>query len=570
MNRLVAIAVLALAAGCSNSPYAGYGGPPCVEDSDCGGDGQVCFPDGCGDPGKNLIVEVTANTRAGQYEQDLAISDGSLRPTHDIELKAPMLLTGGVERHLAAGGTGSPLYLEPFTVRAVGESTLLPGISRTFEQSFTNPERGAFSMPIGAGQYTVTTAAMDVTIPPVTTTGVKIETGGRAQISVTFAALDGTLDLTGRLIKYLQQSPPPAMEIPLIEAAMELEAIDPASKRPLTQRTYTSTGATGSKGDFNMFVDPAAKLLPSFQIIARPRDPNVLVPTKTFTVDKPYSAGTTLLQMGEFGAALQYLTGAVVGTDGTPVRGATVFAEGPTAGGGTFKSKQVTTGDTGEFSIDLIESPVNGAYTLTVLPPAKSNAGVLTTQVRAVPKPGVGPVLEPSRFTCPDKVGVVGVLHRPDGKGVASMVQLTATPVKSVDGRPLPQEASQVVTDDSGRFELDLDPAVYRFDFSPGEDIPRMTRYVIVRGATDADANVAPTSPGLDLGEFTLSKGRRVTGTVFWGDASGVSPPNAINAKVRFFRLTTIDGKPGAALLAETVTDSYGAYGVVLPGTPDP
>jgi hypothetical protein len=567
VRAAAAIALLALTGGCSFGPF-GYGGPPCTEDSQCGGD-QICFPDGCGDPGKNLVVEITANTRSGQYEQDLAISDGSLRPTYDFELKTPMVLSGGVERHLAAGGTGSPLYLEPYGVRATGESTVIPGVTRTYEQSFTNPERGAFSMPIGAGSYTVTTIAADPTIPPVTMAGVKIENGTRAQVSVTFAAIDGTLDLTGRLIKYLQQQPPPSQEIPLIEAAMELEAIDPSTKRPISQRTWSSTGATGSKGDFVMFVDPAAKLLSSFQIIARPRDPNALVPTKTFTVDKPYSAGTTLLQLGEFGATLTGLKGAVLGTDGTPVKAAAVYAEGPIAGGGTFRSKTAVTGDTGEFSIDLIESPVNGDYTLTVLPPAKSSAGVLVTQMRAVPKPGSVPVLEPSRFTCPDKVGVAGVVYRPDGVTVASMVQLVATPVKAVDGRPLRQEATQIITDDAGRFALGLDPGVYRFDFTPGEDIPRMTRYVTVRATTDADANVTPASPSMDLGSFTLSKGRRVTGNVFWGDSSGVSPANAVNAKLRFFRLTTIDGKPGAALLAETVTDSYGVYGVVLPGSPE-
>jgi hypothetical protein len=94
-----------------------------------------------------------------------------------------------------------------------------------------------------------------------------------------------------------------------------------------------------------------------------------------------------------------------------------------------------------------------------------------------------------------------------------------------------------------------------------------MTRYVTVRSEGGADASV--TASAIDLGEFTLSKGRRVTGTVFWNGELGFIPSHAANAKVRFFRLTTIDGKPGATLLGEAVTDSYGYYGVVLPGSPE-
>lgn len=562
MRALCAIGAAALAAGCSMSTRVM---PACVEDAECAA-GQICFPDGCGDPGKGLVVEVTANTRAGQHEQDFSIDDGTLRPTYDLELKAPMTLSGEVTRRPESGVNEDPVYLEPFTVRATGESEVIPGISRSFQQSFTNPERGVYLMPIAAGRYTVTTTAADTSVPPVVRTGVRVEPGVSASSSATLTAPNGTLDITGRLIKELAAGVPPT-EVALTQAPMELEAFDPVSKRPLSQRTYTSSGATGSIGDFFMFVDPAAKLMSSIQIIARPRSATALVPTKTFTLTKPYPVGMTLLEMGDFGTPLTRVKGAVAGSDGTPVGNATVVLEGVVGGGGVFKSQPALTDPaTGEFVVDLLPSPYEGKYKISIIPASKSSAGIYTTLTRAVPRPGGDPVLEPLKFTCPDKIGVVGAVQRPDGKGPASMVVLTATPVKSVEGRPLPVDATEVVTDDSGKFSLNLDPAVYRLDFTPGEDVPRMTRYVTVPPPAQGDGSAI--SPTLDLGEFTLSKGRKVTGKLSWGAGSGLNGA-AGSAKLRFFRLTTIDGKAGATLLGEAVTDAGGSYAVILPGSGD-
>jgi hypothetical protein len=562
MRTALAITAVAFSTACSFGPQAA---PVCAVDADCDG-AQICFPDGCGDPGKNLVVEVTANTRNGQHEQDFTVADGTLRPTFDLGLDAPMTLQGEMSRDPSTGQTGVQLYLDPFTVRASGESEIIPGITRNFEQTFTSPERGAFSLPIGAGKYSVTVTAADTTIPPVVTSSVRIANGGRAFVQSSFTALDGTLDITGRLIRYIEPGVPPN-EVPLTQAAMELLAYDPIAKRAISQKAFPSSGISGSRGDFVLAVDPAAKLLKSFQIIARPREATAPVPTKTFTLNAPYPVGNTLLEMGDFGTSFK-VKGVVIDTTGNPVGGASVYLEGPVAGGGTFKSQTATTDLlTGEFAVEALPSLYEGAYTVTVLPLSRSQAGVLTTTAKAVAKAGTDPVLEPARFTCPDKVGVVGDLFRADGMTAAAMVLLTATPVKAIDGRPLPTQASEVVTDDSGHFNFSLDPAVYRFDFQPGEDLPRMSRYITIHAtaaSTDASAGGQPT---LDLGSFTLSKGRKVTGNIFWTSDSHVTPANAVNARVRFFRLTTIDGKPGATLLGEALTDSYGVYGVVLPGS---
>src|SRR6185295_15314583 len=43
--------------------------PPCSSDSDCSG-GAICFPEGCGDPGKGIRVQVTHGGAAREYAID--------------------------------------------------------------------------------------------------------------------------------------------------------------------------------------------------------------------------------------------------------------------------------------------------------------------------------------------------------------------------------------------------------------------------------------------------------------------------------------------------------------------
>ena len=129
MRRLVtALALLsALAGGCAafdDGPGDALEPQVCKSDSECD-EGQVCFADGCGDPGKDLVVEVTPNPKAGLHAQDFALD---LREAHPaLQLQGPALLAGQVLRETGADG-GVPVleeYAGPVTVRATGESLLL-------------------------------------------------------------------------------------------------------------------------------------------------------------------------------------------------------------------------------------------------------------------------------------------------------------------------------------------------------------------------------------------------------------------------------------------------------------
>jgi hypothetical protein len=112
----------------------------------------------------------------------------------------------------------------------------------------------------------------------------------------------------------------------------------------------------------------------------------------------------------------------------------------------------------------------------------------------------------------------------------------------------IPPGASGVTAGD-GSFTLPLEPGQYRLDFEPA-DLPRLSRFVTLTDAASAE-----------LQDLTLSKGRRVTGTV-------VVPSDAqllLPALVRYFRIGVEDGKPSAILLDETYTDASGRYSVLLP-----
>ncbi|MFL5318779.1 MAG: hypothetical protein ACJ790_03925, partial [Myxococcaceae bacterium] len=125
LRLLSASAVLALCA-CGFAPSAAK--QACTTDSQCGG-GQVCFIDGCGDPNKDIRVEVTPNVQAGYYAQDFVIAD--LRPTQDLNVLGPSTIGGLVQQKLAPQTQPSVVtvaYRQPMTFAITGESSVIPGL----------------------------------------------------------------------------------------------------------------------------------------------------------------------------------------------------------------------------------------------------------------------------------------------------------------------------------------------------------------------------------------------------------------------------------------------------------
>ncbi len=553
-SRLLPALLLLGLARCALPPSQPYV-PPCAEDSDCG-ENEICFPlQGCGDPGGGLVVEVQGNTRLGQLAQDFQIVDGGFKTSNSFEI-APARVAGEFVRD----GLN---YSSAVTVRLRGSSDLIPAVVRTYQDTFIKPERGTYSLPVGAGTFTVTAETADQSVPPVMAE-VSVKPGASAALSFSFPAQADTLVVAGRLLKRVESGASP--EIP-VGQAMDIQAFESVTRRPLSQRVPVT-----SEGDFVLFVSPDAKQSQAFDVTATPRVPGTLVPSKTFRLAVPLEP-LIRLQLGEFGDPLPQLPGFVKTTGGEPVAFALVSLEGLVGGGGTFQSKAVLTDAKGQFRVDLLPSSVDGAYALTVVPPPNGAAGVTQATARALVGPPGLPRLEvtstmDATVTCPDKISVIGTVLRPDGTVAMTGTRVVARALerlKDAPKLPLPSGESEVFTDESGRFRIELDPAVYQLDFIPGEDLPRTTRVVEVRLTASESLDAGTPSRTVDTRESILRKGRKVTGTISAPNANTGVMQTVENATVRYFRVSSVRGVPTSLLLGESVTDAMGGYQIVLP-----
>ncbi len=560
MKRLLVSTLgwVALVSGCGFAPSA----PQvllCSSDAECG-EGQVCFPDGCGDPFKNVVVEVTVNNGTGHYAQDFPVPSPMNAASVNIEAFPPVVLTGEmVQRVSTPNGIEGQLYQAPVVVRAQGVSALIPGVARNYEVTISQPERGAYALYLGTGRYTVSVYPADMSIPPAIARQVVVNADTANALNFSFPALEELLIIGGRLIKNRQLGSPGGDEVAITQTTMDIQAFDAATGLPLSQRVPVSSGFSGSRGDFVMGVDPAANALGSLSLVATPREPSptVMVPEKTFTLLKPYPANP-ILELGDFGDPLLGVKGDVVSSNGVPIEGALVKLEGTVMGGGHYRAATVMTDSNGQFSVNLLPNGPNQSYTATTIPPGNSPSGLWTLPVRATSNTANQPLLTPSRMNCPDKVLVVGTLLRPT-REPATAVKVMAYQ-KGINQAPTTIAAS---TDPLGRFTLALDPGDYELQFLPGADLPRMSRVITVKREAPTDGGL--TSKTLDLKEFVLSRGRIVRGVITAKQSQGAAALPAPNAVVRFFRVAKLNGKESALLLSETVANARGEYSVVMP-----
>lgn len=533
MRRLL-VAVVALASG---SGCAVLGDTPdasrlvCRSDEECGHN-EVCFADGCGDPGQNIAVEVRPNPLAGQHEQDYLVEN--LRPRQNLELFSPSYIEGQVLQLTSGDPLGqgfTAAYTSPISVRITGESLLIPGLARHYEGTVT-PNNGSWRIPVGTGHYTVTLMASDATVPPLAQER-WVEPGRPTTLDFVLPASSSLTRLTGTLVRQGKV---------LVDADMEVQALD-ANLQPLSQRVPLARPS----GEFALVLPPEAANLSNvlLQVTKQARS-EALVPQKTFSVDprKPLP----VLELGDYGDAVK-VRGRVVDSAGHPVAGASVYMTGKVGGGGTFRSATATTDADGQYTLRSLPSSADTPLQLYAVPLAGALAG-LTRQSSVVPRADT--LLQDVR--CPDKVEVRGLLQRPEDATPAAGVRVSAEPVGEVAGWPQPAEGSEVTTDADGQYILRLDPGEYRFDFSPAENLPRVSRFVTVRPSQDAE-----------LAPFTLSKGRRISGEVTMRQATDGSLATVPYANIRFFRVVNVEGKPTSVLLAQTTSDSTGTYSATLP-----
>jgi hypothetical protein len=526
MSRFSAT-VLMLAAfvlGCAASSPDSIG---CRSDSECG-DTQVCFPEGCGDPGRNIVVEVVPNPKGGLYAQDFRVDD--LRSEHNLKLFDPSTLQGQVRVETESSSSAS--YTAPVTLRMTGESLLIPGVVRRHETTFT-PEDGGYSLPVGVGNYSITLIATNTELPPLFDS--RVVWPGRAEtLDFLLPASTALLRLSGKVVRH--------DGLPM-DVDLEIQALD-ETLRPLSQRVPV----TRATGEFSLALPPSAAWLSNVNLQVLPTAADALVPQKLFNVD-PRESLPASLSMGDYGAPVK-VSGRVWGPDQKPVPQATVYLQGKVGGGGEYRSRKVLTDEGGFFELLSLPSSGDSAMKLYIVPPPGSLAG-LTLKPVSVARASTVALAD---VTCAERVKVRGTLLMPNDSLPAVGAKVEAEPTGEVLGWPRPALRAEALrtTDESGRFELWLDPGQYRFDFLPTEGLPRVSRIVSVL-------------PGdMELSPFTLSKGRRITGLVSISGAK-LTEPAVPYASVRFFRVVHVEGKPSALLLSQTLTDQSGNYSTTVP-----
>ncbi|OJH36787.1 hypothetical protein [Cystobacter ferrugineus] len=522
--------------GCGTSfPDEPFG---CRDDSDCADD-QVCFVNGCGDPGRNLVVEIVSNAKEGLFAQDLKVDE--LRDQQTLLLRGPSTLQGRVR---VQGESSSTAYSAPVTLRITGESLLIPGVPRWQGDSTLDPDpQGFYSLPVASGRYTVKLLTTNSELPPLSSRS-DVQPGSTATLDFLLPAPSQLVRMIGKVLRY-DNEPMPA-DVPL-----EVQALD-EQQNPLTQRVVVD----GRTGLFSLVLRRTDFERDSLTL--QVTSTNYLVPQMLISLD-PSQALTEPILLPDYGEPVR-LQGRVVDPGGKPVAGATLFVSGSVLGGGQYRSPQVESQADGTFELSTLPSPPLGSgreLILSILPRAGSPAGSTETSI-VVPRVSVSKLGD---VFCQERRKVVGTVLGPVGSQPAAGVQVEATLLKEVVGTPRPA-ASRVAadrrTDEEGHFELLLDPGVYRFDFTSLENLPRFSRIVTVRPWTAT----TPATP--QEVSVTLPKGRRVTGYIRLGEGTR-ERPEVPDASLRFYRLVAVEGENSALLLGETTSDAAGAFSTTLP-----
>ena len=509
--RRAGLAAALLFAGCNLFGESATPAAPCNGDASCPS-GQSCFVDGCGRLGDDLIAEVTTSAPTGVTSVDIPL--GHPRAGLQLVLPDAQLLRITARR----GGNGYPAQRQLF---ASGTSALLPGVGR-YAQATDGTVSGVSPLAVSTGVYTLQVSPLDSTVPPAVLRNVAVDAG-----------------LNDATVTLLQASEVTTVAGTVLAAPGVPEAVPPGVQLVTSDGTPLSAMVTAAgSGAFQLSFGTA---LPAGALLqVTPGTANFLGGTATFPVDdagrfaQPFVVGD--------GVPAVTVQGTLLGPDGNPVAGASIFLQGLVAGGALATVGPARTADGGTFSLQSLPQAGSGTLVLSAIPPPGSAAGLFTTGVD-VPPGGVR-----GSWMCPARPLVQGSVEYPDG-GPAVGIGVRADPVGPAGpGIPQPPAGADGVTDETGQFAVRLDPALYRLEVEVQGSYPAVRSFVRIQGGG--------TLPGT-----TLVTGRTLTATLRRDAGTVVG-----QALVRIYRLVILDdGSTRALLLGEAVSDSSGQVGILLP-----
>ncbi len=534
LNAVASFTVAALM-GCS-APKFSVSLQACEKDADCNTGGR-CFVNRCTVPSQDFVAEVTGQSVAGEYAQDIAISQLSDR--QDFTLKAVSLL-GEFRRDLEfpAVATQRVAFREMVQLKAEGQSDLLVGARRTHGWTIAGSESAFYSVNASSGVFDLTAYSSNLEIPPEIVRDVRLASGSPANVNFVFSSVAGIVPLQGRLLKTKAAAGVP--EVPLADE-VEIQAFDSERKTPLSQKIMLS-----KRGDFSLNLHPSVREQKQIILSVTRARAEAMIPNKDFTLSAPFSSAVVL----EFGEALSpvlNVRGTVLGDDNSPVGNAHVQAWVTTANGAMFRSSVAVTDAQGKYQLNLLTGKDTA---ITVLPPDDSLFASASTTVRVLDG-NSGPSIE--ALTLSKKIRIEGELLLPSG-APASAVDVRATEeVRTLAGsRPnsgVPLSLVSTKTDEQGRFVLLLEPRTWRIQCAAT--------------STAASSNAIVTlQPGVALQplKLSLSEGARVVGTVV-----GETQRPVKHATIRFFRRGLQGDQMASILVGEAVADENGEYAVILP-----